>query len=144
MRAWLAAAAARECEGRDPDRVRRRVLGVLCREVRARCGPLASASGLFQCEDADLPGPGDALGAELTLGDAAAALGEACETLVGLVGTERGARNAGGVFYTPGWLIDHVLDAALAPALDEIGDDAARLRAIRVCDPSCGDRKSVV
>jgi hypothetical protein len=52
-------------------------------------------------------------------------------------------RKAAGAYFTPARLVEHVLDRALDPALDEAvtgasGDDAARLLAVTVCDPSCG------
>lgn len=46
------------------------------------------------------------------------------------------ARRRSGAYYTPRWLIEHVLDVALEPVLS--GMDAAAIRRVRVLDPSCG------
>lgn len=42
------------------------------------------------------------------------------------------------MFYTPPWLIDHVLERTLAPALRDSGRNGDRLRSLRLCDPACG------
>lgn len=79
-------------------------------------------------------------------------IGAAYERLLGIApeasGGARGgatARTTRGAFYTPWAVIDHLLDVALEPALDEAEaaaqSPAARERAIlavRVCDPACG------
>ncbi len=47
-----------------------------------------------------------------------------------------------GAFYTPLPIVQHLLDIALEPVLDQAcssQDPVASLRAIRVCDPACGD-----
>lgn len=53
------------------------------------------------------------------------------------------ARKAAGAFYTPTPVVEHLLDLALEPVLDEAesADPAravGRLLALRVCDPACG------
>lgn len=51
-------------------------------------------------------------------------------------------RRALGAFYTPGAVVDIVLDAALRPALDEAcasRDPVGAIHALRVLDPSCGE-----
>jgi methylase of polypeptide subunit release factors len=45
-------------------------------------------------------------------------------------------RKAAGAFFTPLGLVDHLLDEALEPTLDEVPD--AELAALTVCDPACG------
>lgn len=45
-----------------------------------------------------------------------------------------GARRAAGAYFTPQALIDHLLDEALEPALDEASDPGD----VAVCDPACG------
>lgn len=44
-----------------------------------------------------------------------------------------GDRRGAGVYFTPAWLVEHLLDQALEPTLDEHPPDQ-----VRVCDPSCG------
>ena len=46
---------------------------------------------------------------------------------------ERADRRRTGVYFTPARLVDHLLDQALEPALDEHPPEQ-----VRVCDPSCG------
>lgn len=79
-------------------------------------------------------------------------IGAAYERLLGIapeasIGVRGGAsaRTTRGAFYTPWGVIDHLLDLALEPSLDEADasaqSPAARERAllaIRVCDPACG------
>lgn len=57
-----------------------------------------------------------------------------------LARTRGHARKASGSYYTPAHLVDHILDRALEPALDEAwarGGTQEILR-VRVCDPACG------
>jgi hypothetical protein len=61
------------------------------------------------------------------------------EALAGLHASVLQARNAeerrrGGSFFTPTELVHHLLDRALEPVLDEVGD----ARGVTVLDPSCG------
>ncbi|MFZ4574813.1 MAG: N-6 DNA methylase [Phycisphaerales bacterium] len=67
--------------------------------------------------------------------------GIALETLIAGDGDRR---RKTGAFYTPPWLVDHVLDVCLEQTLDELTrrregsllDEA--LLSVRVCDPACG------
>ncbi len=45
-------------------------------------------------------------------------------------------RRAGGVFYTPSWVVDYILDQTLAPKLK--GKTINEIAALRVADPACG------
>lgn len=49
-----------------------------------------------------------------------------------------GTRKAGGSFYTPPDVVDHLLSLALDPILQRHEGDLERLRALRVLDPACG------
>ena len=76
--------------------------------------------------------------------DAAVALGAMHEQVLELaVVIESGAvrladrgsaRKAAGAFFTPGPVVEHLLDLTLEPALDEAGDPGE----VTVCDPTCG------
>ncbi len=69
----------------------------------------------LHCDDA--PGAGDAR-----------ALGELHQALL-----SADQRRGAGSYFTPDWLIEHLLDLTLEPAILELGADA-----VTVCDPSCG------
>lgn len=59
-----------------------------------------------------------------------------------LVPTRDSLRRRLGAFYTPGPIVEHLLDASLEPALREAcaaRDPESALLSLRVCDPSCGD-----
>ncbi len=45
-------------------------------------------------------------------------------------------RRAGGVFYTPNWIVDYILDQTLSPKLK--GKSVADISKLRVLDPACG------
>lgn len=109
--------------------------------------------------DASAPAPE---GAEPAVALAASALlaqpgprdiGAAYEEILaqgGSPGARRGDRTRLGAFYTPWPLVNHLLDLALEPLLDEVERgappdqrDAALLR-VRVCDPSCGAGRFLV
>ncbi len=45
-------------------------------------------------------------------------------------------RRAGGVFYTPDWIVDYILDQTLSPKLK--GKSVADISKLRVLDPACG------
>ena len=69
----------------------------------------------------------------------AAILGQAYEQFLGQV------RNAGGIYYTPAPIVDHILDTTLSPLLNDRSpqsaagnDDAPNRHPLRVLDPSCG------
>ncbi|MGH9149627.1 MAG: N-6 DNA methylase [Acidimicrobiales bacterium] len=49
-----------------------------------------------------------------------------------------GDRKRGGVYYTPPDVVEHLLDMALDPILQDCGDSVDRVRALRVLDPACG------
>ncbi len=52
------------------------------------------------------------------------------------------ARRRGGVYYTPAWLVGLVLDAALEPVLEQMGEK--ELLKVRVLDPACGSGNFLV
>src|SRR5829696_7426080 len=52
-----------------------------------------------------------------------------------IVGMSRAARRAGGVYYTPPHLVDHVVPLTLGPLLD---GDASFPPTLRVVDAACG------
>ncbi len=64
--------------------------------------------------------------------------------LESLIAARAGARRKAGAFYTPPWLVSHLLDVCLDPALDELcsslrGEELDRaLVDLSVCDPACG------
>ena len=69
----------------------------------------------------------------------AAILGQAYEQFLGQV------RNAGGIYYTPAPIVDHILDTTLSPLLNDRSpqsaaghDDTPNRHPLRVLDPSCG------
>lgn len=45
-------------------------------------------------------------------------------------------RHAGGVYYTPRWVVDHMVDAGLGPLLE--GRTPRQVAALNVVDPACG------
>ncbi len=62
-----------------------------------------------------------------------------------LVPRRKGKRTRAGAFYTPPALVEHVLDQALDPIIEErarAGIDA--ILSIRVCDPACGSGRFLV
>ena len=66
-------------------------------------------------------------------------LGEAYQRLLGPT------RTGAGVYYTPSWLVEHLLDVALEPVLDRAaGAGMDAVLALRVCDPSCGSGRFLV
>lgn len=48
------------------------------------------------------------------------------------------ARKATGSYYTPGPLVEHLLDEALEPTIREVLEGGGGVRSVRVCDPACG------
>lgn len=67
-----------------------------------------------------------------------AALGQVYESLLAEVRSETSgsARKAHGVYFTPPWLVELVLDFALDPVMDGLSESA--LLELRVLDPACG------
>lgn len=45
-------------------------------------------------------------------------------------------RHAGGVYYTPRWVVDRIVEAAVAPHVE--GKGPAAVRNVRILDPACG------
>lgn len=45
-------------------------------------------------------------------------------------------RHSGGVYYTPRWVVDHMVEAALAPMLE--GKTPMQVRKVKSVDPACG------
>jgi SAM-dependent methyltransferase len=62
-----------------------------------------------------------------------------------LVPRRKGARARAGAFYTPPALVEHVLDQALDPLIeDRAAQGIDALLSIRVCDPACGSGRFLI
>ena len=51
---------------------------------------------------------------------------------------KKGERKASGSYFTPDSLVDHIVRATLQPLLDQCGNDAQKILALKVLDPSMG------
>ena len=51
---------------------------------------------------------------------------------------KKGERKASGSYFTPDSLVDHVVRATVLPLLDQCGNDAEKILALKVLDPSMG------
>lgn len=113
---------------RDGVRVIRRVM----RAVMAR---VAGEGGAGGTSAAGLPAWADALLADAVgHGVEPESLGDAYEAAMDVAKGHGGGPV--GAFYTPRWLVEHLVDSALTPLLK--GADAEAILRIRVMDPACG------
>jgi hypothetical protein len=67
------------------------------------------------------------LGTEIVVGHNSVAIEEKPEV-----------RKAGGVFYTPGYVVDRIVDDTVGPLVNRAGVTPGQLDTLRIVDPSCG------